>query len=169
MFYSRILLSISVLLTLTASVFAESDPSKDIASVEKFEAIQLGDFIDSNQIPIDMVAAKKRVMLPPSAVQFDATLLQPPQPGKFSLIYDALSLWQSDAPLPDVNHSAFLKTDDQRVLAVYVSSAAAEQLKDIAAQNVQAPQKSHIYAIHIYNYAKGPRLVVIGASPLSEK
>jgi hypothetical protein len=169
MLYSRILLPLSLLLALSSSVFAEDLSHTDVNSDNKFETIELSNFIDKNQIPIDMIAAKKRVMLPPNAVQFDSTLLQSPKPGKFSLVYDALSLWQSDAPLPTVDHSAFLQTDDERVIAVYVSSVAAEQLKLIAAQNIKAPQKSHIYAVHIYNYSKGPRLVVIGASPLSKK
>ena len=169
MLYSRILLSLSLLLTLSSTVIAEDASHTDSNSVKKFETIKLDNFIDKNQIPLDMIAAKKRVMLPPSAVQFDATLLQPSMPGKFSLVYDALSLWQSDAPLPTVDHSAFLQTDDERVIAVYVSSVAAEQLKAIAAQNIKLPQKSHIYAIHIYNYAKGPRLVVIGASSMTQQ
>ncbi|MGY8873227.1 MAG: hypothetical protein ACKVJE_22610 [Pseudomonadales bacterium] len=169
MLYSRTLLLLSLLLTLSSTVFAEALPNTEASSNEKFETITLSAFIDKNQIPLKMVAAKQRVMLPPSAIQFDATLLQPPQPGKFSLVYDALSLWQSDAPLPTVDHSAFLQTDDERVIAVYVSSAGAEQLKAIAAENIKEPQKIHIYAVHIYNYAKGPRLVVIGASPLSKK
>ena len=169
MFYSRILLSLSLLLALSSAVLAETIQDIDTTVSNEFKSIQLSDFIDTNQVSAEMAAAKSRFMLPPSAIQFDATLLQPPKPGKFSLVYDALSLWQSDAPLPTVDHSAFLQTDDERVIAVYVSSVAAEQLKAIAAQNIKLPQKSHIYAIHIYNYAKGPRLVVIGASSMTQQ
>ncbi|WP_028469516.1 hypothetical protein [Neptunomonas japonica] len=167
MLYSRILLSLSLLLALSSTAFSENLPDTDIN--KEFKSIKLSDYIDTNQVSAEMAAAKNRFMLQPKAIQFDALLLQPPKPGKFSLVYDALSLWQSNSPLPTVDHSAFLQTDDERVIAVYVSSVAAEQLKAIAAQNSKKPQKSHIYAVHIYNYAKGPRLVVIGASPLSKQ
>lgn len=111
-----------------------------------------------------MADKKQRAMLPPSAVQFNAKLMQAPTSGEFSLVYDALLLWPSDAPLPKIDHSAFLQAKDGRVISVYVSDAAAAQLKALY-QN--SPVDAHIYAIHIYNYAQGPRLVVIGASAAS--
>lgn len=166
--FSRLLFFISLILTLSSPVSADPLPDTQRHTDQPFESINLTHFIDNNQIPTDMAAAKKRVMLPPSAIQFDATLLQPPKPGEFTLVYDALSLWQSDAPMPNVDHSAFLQADDNRVIGVYVSSAAAEQLKVIASHAMNKPIKSHIYAVHIYNYAKGPRLVVLGASDLTQ-
>lgn len=127
---------------------------------EQFKTVQLSSFIDNNQISLRMVEKKQRVMLPPSTIQFDATLMAPPQSGQFSLVYDALKLWGA-GEMPEIDHSAFIGTKDGRVIAVYVSKEAAQQLKTLPHTTL-----SRFYAVHIYNYAKGPRLIIIGAETL---
>jgi hypothetical protein len=135
---------------------------------QQYKKVVLTDFINVNQISLKMVKAKQRLMLPPSPIQFKAKLMQAPKPGKFSLVYDALQLWPSEQPLPEISHSAYLQADNKQVIAVYVSTAAAKQMQQLFSEQkskteTNAPINAHIYAMHIYNYAKGPRLVVIGA------
>lgn len=147
------------LLAFSGQVFAADIP--DTAAVSPpFESVVLSEFIDANQLSAQMIEKQQRLMLPPSTIQFDATLMAPPKAGHFSLVYDALNLW-GDGDMPEVSHSAFVGAKDGRVIAVYVSKPAAQQLKSLP-QN----ELSHFYAVHIYNYAKGPRLVVIGAETL---
>lgn len=145
-----LLISLGVINNASAS---ESSPS----TVDQFRYIQLTKFIDKNQLSDEMISNKQRLMLPPAAIQFDAQLMAPPKAGTFSLVYDALGLW-GKGKMPTVDHSAFIGAADGRVLAVYVSQTAAKQMKTLAKN-----QASHFYAVHIYNYAKGPRLVIIGA------
>ncbi|MCO4759698.1 MAG: hypothetical protein KC477_16875, partial [Oceanospirillaceae bacterium] len=145
-----------VLLALSSQAIASN--SSDTAPVSShFESVVLNEFIDANQLSAKMIEKQQRLMLPPSTIQFDATLMALPKAGHFSLVYDALNLW-GDGDMPEISHSAFVGAKDGRVIAVYVSRSAAHQLKSLP-QN----QLSHFYAVHIYNYAKGPRLVVIGA------
>lgn len=145
-----------VLLALSSQAIASN--SSDTAPVSsQFNSVVLSTFIDANQLSAKMIEKQQRLMLPPSTIKFDAMLMAPPKAGHFSLVYDALNLW-GDGEMPEISHSAFLGAKDGRVIAVYVSRSAAHQLKSLP-QN----QLNHFYAVHIYNYTKGPRLVVIGA------
>lgn len=159
------ILLITLLLVLTP---LHSVANTDTSATDQFTPVQLHHFINNNQIPEKLAREKKRVMLPPAAIQFDAMLMQTPKPGQFRLVHDALALWdtQNQTPLPKVDHSTFLQATDGRVISVYVSNKAAIQLKKIAGNTL--PTACHIYAIHIYNYAKGPRLVVIGATAVGD-
>lgn len=127
-----------------------------------FTQVTLSQFIADNQISEAMAAKKERLMLPPSAITFKATLMASPKPGQFSLVYDALSLWPGDEPLPNVSHSAYLQADNGHVLPVYVADKAATQLAQLYDAH-QTPTPCTVFAVHIYNYAKGPRIVVLGA------
>lgn len=170
MFKSLVLISI----LFTGFVFAgekTADTAKHESSIEvtaedtlaKFEKVTLRQFIDNNQLSQKMIDNKQRLMLKPSAITFNAQLLQAPKAGKFSLVYDALQLWPSDQALPKIEHSTFIRADSDKVIGVYLSNAAATQIDALADANT-LPINAQFYAIHIYNYAKGPRLVVIGAT-----
>lgn len=131
---------------------------------QSYQQINLTEFYNENQIPEQMVQKKQRLMLPPSAVQFDARLMSAPKPGQFSLVYDALGLWQQAEEAddrPEVTHSAFVGVDNGPVLGMYLSKAAAKQI-----QQYEVNSNLHLYAVHLYNYAGGPRLVVLGAEPV---
>ncbi len=131
---------------------------------QQYQKIELGEFVSKHQLPKKMIEAKHRVILRPNAIQFSAKLMQAPQAGKYSLVYEMLQLWPSTQPLPEISHSAFLQAADGKVLSVYVSKVAAAQMQQLFDDsNAQQPIGVHIYAMHIYNYAHGPRLVVIGA------
>ena len=83
-----------------------------------------------------------------------------PKPGTFELVYDALSLWPSEADeaLPIINHSAFVGYKETPVIGAYLSDKAAEMLLQ-----VDMAKPVTFYAIHIYNYARGPRVVIVAA------
>jgi len=148
------MLAICVLLNLQHAYAAE--PPSSVT----FSGVQLNQFIDDNQLSEQMAAKKQRLMLKPNAIHFDATLKDKPKPGEFTLVYEALALW-GDGEMPQITHSAFIGAEDGRVLSVYVSQKAAGQL-----QALPLDQPLNFYAIHIYNYAKGPRLIIVGAQAL---
>ncbi|WP_421867216.1 hypothetical protein [Motiliproteus sp.] len=162
---------LSLLLAITPlSLAAGNSPASSNAHTiqQQYQSVELDQLIDQNQIPERMVEKKQRVMLSPRAIRFDARLMQRPQPGEFSLVYDALNLWPSDQPLPTINHSAFIQSDDGRVIGAYVTQQAASQLQSLADQADSLPLNCHLYAVHIYNYANGPRLIVIAAGTSSQ-
>ncbi len=149
--------SLAGLLLICFSVEAGAEKLSGTVGGDRYQAIELATFIEKNHVSAKMAAKKQRAMLPPSAVQFDARLMVAPEPGTFSLVYDALGLW-GDGELPEVTHSVFVGADNGRVIGAYVSRAAASQLQKLAVGSVV-----HFYAIHIYNYARGPRLVIVAA------
>lgn len=156
---SRLLLSVCLVMGPSISM---AEDKQDIQ--QRFKQVELSDFFKENQISEKLAAEKKRVMLPPEAVQFKARLMSPPKPGQFSLVYDALGLWgredSSSDERPEVTHSAFIGSESGPVLGMYLSSAAAKQLVPL-----EVGSDLTVYAVHLYNYAGGPRLVVLGAEP----
>ncbi len=137
-----------------------------LAGEADYAVIDLDVFITDNQIPDDGTGKNQRTMLRPAPVQFVARLLQAPQPGQFDLVYDALALWPHEGPPPEVSHSAFLQSSGEQVLAAYVSKPAAQALLALHEQAGQA-LPVRVYALHLYNYSKGPRLLVIAVQPVS--
>ncbi len=125
-----------------------------------YKPVVLNTFIAENKVSKRMAEKKQRLMLPPSAISFEAFLMSKPKQGKFELVYEALSLWssESDDGLPNVNYSAFVGYKEEPVIGVYVSEKAAEMLLQ-----VDMTKPVTFYAIHIYNYAKGPRVVIVAA------
>ncbi len=148
------------LLLATASVVGATESEQDIQ--QKFKPVDLAVFFDQNQISEKLATEKKRVMLQPQAIRFTARLMSAPKPGKFSLVYDALGLWGAKGvsldERPKVTHSAFVGSESGPVLGMYLSSSAAGQLQEYVVGD-----ELTFYAVHLYNYSGGPRLVVLGA------
>lgn len=129
---------------------------------DAYREVVLPAFVSDNQISKNMADKKQRLMLKPEPIKFDGVLKSKPRPGEFSLAYDALQLWQGAGELPNIDHSAFVGTEGGPVLGVYVTHEAASMLK-----GVQLDSPVTFYAMHIYNYAKGPRLVIVAASSIA--
>lgn len=129
--------------------------------------VDLQDFFNNNHVSSELAEKKHRLMFKPEAIQFDAVLKSRPESGRFSLVYEALALWQSasdEKGSPKINHSIFVGTlDDGPVLGMYLSDSAVEYLSDAP---LDKPMR--FYAVHIYNYAGGPRMVVLAANPVEE-
>lgn len=92
-----------------------AEPIADVH--DSYRAIELTTFVDSNQISQQMASKKQRLMLQPEPVKFEAMLMSAPKAGEFSLAYDALQLWQGDAELPNIDHSAFVGVEGGPVLS----------------------------------------------------
>ncbi len=136
-----------------------------LADTADYTLIELDPFIGNNRIPDDGSGKNQRTLLRPVPVQFTARLLEAPQPGQFALVYDALNLWASEQPGFNVSHSAFLQSAGQQVLATYVTRPAAARLQQLYDQAGRQPVRAHLYALHLYNYSKGPRLLILSAEP----
>ena len=102
---------------------------------------------------------KQRYFIKPTPVKFSATLMQKPKAGEYQLVYDSLNAW-GVSPLPEVNHASYLKVEGEQVIPVYLEKQAAEFI--IA--NMTEQQQAEFYALHIYNYEKGPRFLVVSVN-----
>lgn len=150
---------LSGLVFLLLSYVANADVSVDYRT--EYEPVQLVEFVKSNQISQRMIDNKQRLMKQPKAIQFEGWAMSVPKPGKFELVYDALKFWSSpDDDMLEVDHSAYVTAEAAPVLSVYVTHSAAESMKNIGVKN-----KAVFYALHIYTYAKGPRLLIIAVEP----
>lgn len=150
---------LAVFLLMPLSVIASEQSGQDIQ--QKFRQVSLVEFFNENQLSREMAEEKKRVMLPPDAVRFRARLMALPKPGQFSLVYDALNIWggvDRGGEKPEVTHSAFIGLSSGPVLGMYLSSGAVSQLVEFSVGD-----ELTFYAVHLYNYSGGPRLVVLGA------
>ncbi len=105
---------------------------------------------------------KQRYFIAPAPVKFSATLMQKPRLGRFELVYDSLSAW-GVSPLPKVDHGSYLKVEGEQVIPVYLETKAASFIK----RHMVVDQQAEFYALHIYNYEKGPRFLVVSVDEVS--
>ncbi len=155
-----------LILVLFASGYALADKSaseaKSLLSDEQvkqqYERVNLAAFIRKNHVSKQMADKKQRTMLPPALIQFKGRLMAAAKPGKFSLVYDAINLW-AGGDQPAVTHSAFIGAEDGRVIGSYVTQSAAVQMKGL-----EVGGELIFYALHLYNYAKGPRVLILAVT-----
>jgi len=128
----------------------------------QYVTVVLSEYVERNRVSEKMEKKQQRLMIKPKLVTFNSTLVSIPKPGEFSLAYDALSLWQSNQAMPVIDHSAFVgDRKNGPVIGVYVTQEAAKMLNSL-----ELDKPAAFYALHIYNYAKGPRLVIVAAESL---
>jgi len=116
-------------------------------------------------IDIDAFVAEQRSMtqgttslLPPSPVRFVARLKQYPQPRKVEYLYQVLEFFPMD-PRPEVKHRMFVTTPGGHILPVYVDDKAVEAIRNGLKEG---GAEASFYGYHMYNYSKGPAILVTG-------
>lgn len=98
-----------------------------------------------------------RTILPPKRVGFSARLKSHPEKIAISYLFEALSLMQV-SPLPKVSHRMFLESAEGLIIPVYVEDAAVGRIR---AKSLDA-DPAQFSGYHVYNYSKGPAIVVDG-------
>ena len=160
LFSSRIL--VFLLLAFSLPVFAFEAPKAPKANI----AFESGDYAEVNVSQMIKFLSKhgdkQRYFIEPAPVRFTATVMQMPKAGKFELVYDALTAW-GVSPLPEVGHGSYLKVEGDKVIPVYLEKQAA----DFINANMAVQQQAEFYALHIYNYEKGPRFLVVSVNASS--
>jgi len=119
--------------------------------------VNLDDYIAANQVSQNIIDKKQRVMLEPELIHFDAVLQTQVTPSKAELVTDALAVW-GVTPLPEVGFSSYIRSPQGQVIGVYVENAVAEHIRTF--YTPEAPLEFQAY--RLYNYAKGPRLLLVG-------
>jgi hypothetical protein len=178
--YKKIIITfISLLLIFSASAFVWQTYSEtlntfsdeprlvskvDISWQQDSKVVDLDQYIASNQVSQNIIDKKQRVMLEPELISFYGVLQAPIANSKASLVIDALAVW-GISPLPDVAFSTYIRTPQGQVIAVYVENTIAEHLS--AHYPVESALEFQAY--RLYNYAKGPRLLLVGVKPTNDK
>jgi hypothetical protein len=112
---------------------------------------------------VPVLRTPARIILHPSPVSFQAEFADGPRPQKTDYLQQALQVMQVSEP-PEVHQAVLLRygpTQEQQLVA-YIEDAAAQRLR----QEVKPGEKREFFAIHVYNYAKGPALVITSFGPV---
>lgn len=178
--YKKIIISLlSLLLIFSASAFMWQTYSETLNSFsdkkilankadtswqQNSQTVDLDTYIAENQISQDMKDKKHRLILQPELINFYATLQAPIKPSKAELVTDSLSVW-GISPLPEVGFSTYLRTLKGDIIAVYVEDTIAEYLTTSFTPEMIV----ELQAYRLYNYTKGPRLLLVGVKTVDKE
>ncbi len=121
------------------------------------KVVDLDQYIAANQVSQNIIDNKQRVMLEPELISFSAVLQDKVSASKAELVQDALVVW-GISPLPEVGFSTYIRTAKGQILPVYVENQIADYLSTLFTPGAQLQLKAY----RLYNYAKGPRLLLVG-------
>lgn len=101
------------------------------------------------------VVAGSRVIFAAKRVAFDGRIVQGPKAQKVDYLYEAFAVVGNE-PAPEVRHSMFVEIAEDRVIPVYVERSVADRL----AAGVDPRARVRLSGIHLYNYVRGPAIVI---------
>lgn len=95
-------------------------------------------------------------------VVFDAEVKTLPEEQKSEYLYLAMSVAKIN-PVPEVDNSMFVQVAPDMVIPVYLENSVAKQIHDLyekyGSEGFKG-KKMRFAGIHIYNYSKGPAIIV---------
>lgn len=152
---------------LLSCVVAAQSASASAAATTAATAAQAG--LRAAYKPVDLATwvpplrSPTRIILHPSGVSFQAELAALPRPQKSDYLQLALRTMQV-SQAPQVSHAVLLKygsASDQQLVAYVDDGAAARMVQDL-----RVGDRREFFAFHVYNYARGPALVITSFGPL---
>lgn len=176
--YKKIIITlISLLLIFSAATFMWQSYSETLNSFSDEKAlisqantswqdsktVDLDNYIAANQISQEMINKKQRLILKPELIDFHAILQAPVKLTKAELVADTLGVW-GISPLPEVEYSTYLRTLSGKIIAVYVENTIAKHLST----SFTPEMTIELQAYRLYNYAKGPRLLLVGVKTVDK-
>ena len=141
----------------SGNAYALASSKVDLSWQQGSKTVDLDKYIAKNQVSQNIVDKKQRVMLEPELIHFYGTLQAVIKSSKADLVIDALAVW-GISPLPEVDFSTYLRSPDGQVIAVYVENTVASHISNY----YQPETLLEFQAYRLYNYAKGPRLLLVG-------
>lgn len=114
------------------------------------------------QIDLKELVAKSRTEVPgqriifaPSPIKFRATLASMPSPQKADYLLAALGMMKVSNP-PKVSQRIGLDYGGEKAIAAYIDDSVAARL----GKEAKPGQSLMFYAFHVYNYSRGPALLI---------
>lgn len=144
------------------SNFSQSNALLDLLWQPDSKAVDLDEYIAANQVSQNIIDKKQRVMLEPELIDFTAAVQSQIKTTQAELVADALSVW-GISPLPEVAFSLYLRSPNGEVIGVYVENTVAKYMQ----KNTKIDSDNAFQAYRLYNYAKGPRLLLVGVKEMS--
>ena len=150
-----LLVVLAIVITAAVLAYASGLIGRDAGQVSGWEAVDLDSYIN-DQKPQE---AGTRTIVRPQNILFMAKPKSRPERIEVAYLYTALSMMKVD-PLPVVNHQMFVESDGGRIIAVYVEDRFIDQIN----AEIESEAMAEFRGYHVYNYAKGPAIVVVGVS-----
>lgn len=143
------LLAIILILVLLPVALAANDGD--------FKNVELDSFIKQ-----EVVTEKgKKLIKMAEPVSFTAKMKRFPEEKSMNYIYTALQI-SGVTPAPTVEHRMFIESKGGRIIPVYVEKDTVEKLKT----GLKEEQSANFLAYHMYNYSKGPAVLVVDFKPV---
>lgn len=118
---------------------------------QSYERVELATLVDKSRTAMP----GQKIILRPTPVSFTATLVRLPEPQRADYLTQALQMMRV-GEVPEVKERIVLGYGDERFLIAYIEAATARRL----AATAKAGERRRFYALHAYNYSKGPALLV---------
>ena len=124
---------------------------------ENFRQVELDRFIESEKAMVNSPLAKgKKIIMLAAPVSFRASLKRHPEEKNMSYVYTALAVSRVD-PMPVIEHRMFIESDAGNIIPVYVEKNAVPRIN----AELKEEQQALFRGYHVYNYAKGPAILVV--------
>lgn len=121
----------------------------------EYKGVNLDEFIMQQQ----PVAQGSKVILNPAHIKTIARLKSYPEKRQVQYLYTALSMMQV-SPMPAVNYRMFIESTEGQIIPVYVEDIAVQEIID----DIKLESTVLLKGYHVYNYAKGPAIVIESVS-----
>ncbi len=125
----------------------------------KFKEIDLDRFIEAGTLGSE----GKKIIKIAEPVVFSAKMKRYPDKKEMSYVYTALQIAGVD-PVPEVNHRMFVESREGRIIPVYVEKEAVAKING----GLREEQEAYFFGYHLYNYEKGPAIMVVDYAPAGE-
>lgn len=132
------------------------------AAMPAIETTRLDPAVTYQQVDLKELVGKSRTEVPgqriifaPSPVKFRATLASLPTAQKADYLFAALSMMKISNP-PKVTQRIGLDYGGEKAIAAYIDDSVAGRLS----KEAKAGQVLTFYAFHVYNYSRGPALLI---------
>lgn len=140
----------------TPAAHAADAAGAEAAPAERsYKAVELATWVPPLRAP-------QRVIIQPTGVSFQAVFDGGPREQKVAYLQEALKMMRVSAP-PKVTQAVRLRygPGDAETLIAYIEDSAAERLR----KELRAGDRREFFAFHVYNFSKGPALVITSFGP----
>ncbi len=147
-------------LSLVASPLHAADPvaglpASPLDPAAAYQEVNLKELVGKSRTELP----GQRVIFAPKAIRFRAKLGALPVAQQADYLHTALNMMKISNP-PQVKQRIGLDYGGERLLSAYIEEEAAKRL----ASQLKPGQARTFYAWHVYNYARGPALLIFSFS-----
>lgn len=135
----------------TAKLASPSIEASNLDPAATYKQVDLKELVTKSRTEVP----GQRIIFAPSPVKFRATLVSLPTAQKADYLLAALAMMKVGNP-PKVTQRIGLDYGGEKAIAAYIDDDVAARLS----KDAKAGQVLTFYAFHVYNYSRGPALLI---------